>query len=102
MEISQLEAFVAVVEERSFSRAAAKLHRTQPAVSQTVKRLEEWAGAALLDRSSKSGVLTQAVELVFDCAKKVLNMRLETRAAVEELRSLERGKVTIGARSEEH
>jgi DNA-binding transcriptional LysR family regulator len=60
MEISQLEAFVAVVEERSFSRAAAKLLRTQPAISQSVKRLEDWAKEPLLDRSSKSGVLTEA------------------------------------------
>ena len=58
MEITQLEAFVAVVEEKSFSRAAARLLRTQPAISQSVRRLEEWAGEPLLDRSIKSGVLT--------------------------------------------
>jgi DNA-binding transcriptional LysR family regulator len=97
MEISQLEAFVAVVEERSFSRAAAKLLRTQPAVSQAVKRLEEWAGEALFDRSSKSGVLTQAGALFYDYGKKVLNLRLEALSAVKELRALERGKVSIGA-----
>jgi len=97
VEIAQLEAFVAVVEEKSFSRAAAKLLRTQPAVSQAVKRLEEWAGEPLLDRSSKSGVLTEAGQILYDCAKKVLNLRQEARAAVEELRTLERGKVTIGA-----
>jgi len=97
MEISQLEAFVAVVEEKSFSRAAARLLRTQPAVSQAVKRLEEWVGEPLLDRSSKSGVLTEAGKILYDSAKKVLNLRLEARAAVEELRTLECGKVTIGA-----
>lgn len=97
MEMSQLEAFAAVVEERSFSRAAAKLRRTQPAVSQAIKRLEEWAGEPLLDRSVKSGVLTQAGELLYDYAKRVLNLRLEARTAVEELRALERGKVSIGA-----
>lgn len=97
MEISQLEAFVAVVEEKSFSRAAAKLLRTQPAVSQSLKRLEEWAREPLLDRSLKSGVLTAAGQIFYDYAKKVLNLRLEARAAVEELRALERGKVSIGA-----
>jgi len=97
MEISQLEAFVAVVEEKSFSRAAAKLHRTQPAVSQAVKRLEEWAREPLLDRSAKSGVLTEAGRILYDHAKKVLNLRVEARSAIEELRALDRGRVTIGA-----
>ncbi len=97
MEIAQLEAFVAVVEEKSFSRAAAKLLRTQPAVSQAVKRLEEWAKEPLLDRSSKSGVLTEAGTIFYDYAKKVLNLRTEARAAMAELRALERGKVTVGA-----
>lgn len=97
MEISQLEAFVAVVDERSFSRAGAKLLRTQPAISQSVKRLEEWAGEPLLDRSTKSGVLTEAGEIFYDYAKKVLNLRLEARSAVEELRALDRGRLSIGA-----
>jgi DNA-binding transcriptional LysR family regulator len=97
MEIAQLEAFVAVVEERSFSRAAAKLLRSQPAVSQSVKRLEDWAKEPLLDRSSKSGVLTEAGTVLYDYAKKVLNLRREAHAAVEELRTLERGRITVGA-----
>jgi DNA-binding transcriptional LysR family regulator len=97
MELSQLEAFVAVVDERSFSRAAAKLMRTQPAVSQAVKRLEDWAGEPLLDRSQKSGVLTEAGSVLYDYATRVLNLRREARDAIEELRSLERGRVSIGA-----
>jgi DNA-binding transcriptional LysR family regulator len=97
MEITQIEAFVAVVEEKSFSRAAVRLLRTQPAVSQAVRRLEEWAGEPLLDRSTKSGVLTASGQLFYDYAKKVLNLRQDARAALAELRALERGKVTIGA-----
>lgn len=97
MEVSQLEAFVAVVEEKSFTRAAARLFRTQPAVSQAVRRLEEWVGEALLDRSTKSGELTEAGGLVYDYAKKLLNLRLEARSAVEELKALERGSLSIGA-----
>ncbi len=97
MEISQLEAFVAVVEEKSFSRAAARVRRTQPAVSQSVRRLEDWFGAALLDRSSKSGVLTEAGRIVYDHSKRVLNVRQEARSAIDELRALERGRVKVGA-----
>ena len=97
MEISELEAFVAVVEEKGFSRAAAKLLRTQPAVSQAVKRLEKWAGEPLLDRSSRSGVLTEPGRVVYDHAKKILNLRLEARSTVDQLRALGAGKVTVGA-----
>jgi len=97
MEISQLEAFVTVVEERSFSRAAAKLHRTQPAISQAVRRLEDWTREPLLDRSAKSGVLTEAGRILYDHAKKVLNLRLDARTAIDELRALDRGRVSIGA-----
>jgi len=97
MEVCELEAFVAVAEERSFSRAAAKLLRTQPAVSQAVRRLEAWLNEPLLDRATKNGVLTQAGEIVYDYAKKILNLRQEAHTAVQELKALERGKVTIGA-----
>ena len=44
MELSQLETFLAVAEERSFSRAAVRLHRTQPAVSQVIRKLESVGG----------------------------------------------------------
>jgi DNA-binding transcriptional LysR family regulator len=74
-----------------------RVHRTQPAVSQSVRRLEDWCGAALLDRSSKSGVLTEAGRIVYDHAKRVLNIRQEARSAIAELQALERGRVTVGA-----
>ena len=60
MELSELQVFLTVAGERSFSRAAAKLHRTQPAVSQAIRRLEEELGERLFDRSSKQGALTEA------------------------------------------
>ena len=59
MDLSALRIFLAVAHERSFSRAAAKVHRTQPAVSQAVRRPEVELGEQL-DRSSKSGTLTEA------------------------------------------
>ncbi len=60
MELSQLEVFLAVARERRFSRAAEKLFRTQSAVSQTIRKLEDELGEALFDRSSREGVLTDA------------------------------------------
>src|SRR5213078_431705 len=60
MDLAALKIFLTVAQERSFSRAAAKVHRTQPAVSQAVRRLEADLGEELFDRSSKSGTLTDA------------------------------------------
>ena len=60
MDLSELQVFLTVAVERSFSRAAAKLHRTQPAVSQAIRRLEDELGERLFDRSSKQGALTEA------------------------------------------
>lgn len=97
MDLSQLEVLVAIAEERSFSRAAQRLHRTQPAVSQGLRRLEDELGVALVDRSSKDGTLTAAGALLRDHARQLLNLRAEARAALRELQDLRRGKVTIAA-----
>ena len=50
MQLQDLNAFVAVAAERSFSQAAKQLHRTQPAVSQAIRRLEDELGERLFDR----------------------------------------------------
>jgi len=60
MELDQLESFLAVAEERSFSRAAQRMHRTQPAISQVIRRLEESIGETLFDRAARDGSLTAA------------------------------------------
>lgn len=61
VDLSHLEVFTAVVEERHFSRAARRLARTQAAVSQTIKKLEHELGTALLDRNAKGVIPTAAV-----------------------------------------
>jgi DNA-binding transcriptional LysR family regulator len=97
MDISQLETFLAVAEEKSFSRAAKRLRRTQPAVSQLVRKLEDEIGESLFDRSSRDGALTDAGELLREYAHELLNVRNEARAALVELRQLQRGRLTIAA-----
>jgi DNA-binding transcriptional LysR family regulator len=62
MELSQLETFLAVAEERSFSRAAVRMHRTQPAVSQVIRKLEAAVGETLFDRAARDGSLTPGGE----------------------------------------
>ncbi|HVF67429.1 MAG TPA: LysR family transcriptional regulator [Pyrinomonadaceae bacterium] len=97
LEITQLEFFIKVVEEGGFSKAAARVYRTQPAVSIAVKRLEEEVGAPLLDRSQKTPTLTEAGELIYEYARRIIALRDQARGAVAELRELRRGRVRIGA-----
>src|SRR5467141_857745 len=97
MEFSQLEFFVTVVEEGSFSKAALRVYRTQPAVSIAIRRLEEEIGSPLFERSQKTPVLTDAGELLYDYAKRILSLRDQTFNVVAELKSLRRGRVRIGA-----
>src|SRR5215471_2330879 len=97
MDLAALRIFLAVAEERSFSRAAAKVHRTQPAVSQAVKRLEDDLGEQLFDRSSKSGTLTDAGRVLQNYGQRLVRLAEETESAMRELRDLRRGRVLIGA-----
>src|SRR5919205_1499741 len=97
MDLASLRVFLAVAEERSFSRAAAKVHRTQPAVSQAVKRLETDVGEILFDRSSKSGTLTDAGRVLQNYGQRLVRLAEETELAMRELRDLKRGRVLIGA-----
>jgi len=92
-----LSIFLAVAHERSFSRAAAKVHRTQPAVSQAVRRLEAELGEQLFDRSTKSGTLTDAGRVLQNYGHRLVRLAEEAESAVRELRDLRRGRVLVGA-----
>lgn len=97
MELWQLEVFMAVAEEKSFSRAGHRLGRTQPAISSAIKLLEVELGEPLFDRMRKTVRLTGAGELLTDYAKRLLRLREEATIAVGELRGLSRGKLRLGA-----
>ena len=96
MELHELRAFQTVAAERSFSRAAVRLHRTQPAISQAVRRLEDELGERLFDRSSKGGQLTEAGKIMLDYAERLSRLKDEAESAVRELQELRRGSVVIG------
>lgn len=97
MELFQMETFLAVAEERGFSRAAKRLHRTQSAISQTISKLEDELGEVLFERSMRDGTLTDAGRLLQEYAEELLNVRGAARQALRELRTLQHGKLSIAA-----
>jgi DNA-binding transcriptional LysR family regulator len=97
VDLHELAIFLSVAEERSFSRAAERVFRTQPAVSAAVKRLETEVGEALFDRTRKDGTLTTAGETLLPYARRLVNLRDEAASAVKELRAFHRGRLTMGA-----
>lgn len=97
MELSQLETFLAVAEERSFSRAATRLHRTQPAVSQVIRKLESSVGERLFDRAARDGTLTASGALLREYALRLMALRREANSALGELKSLQRGQLHLAA-----
>ena len=97
MDISQLEVFLAVAREGSFSRAADKLYRTQSAVSQAIRKLEVEIGEALFDRSSRDGLLTDAGRVLQEYAERLLNLRDNAKEALSELRELQKGRLVVSA-----
>ena len=96
MEIHQLQYFVAVAEEASFTRAAARVHVAQPGVSAQVRRLEAELGQQLLDRSGRSVRLTEVGAAVLPFARAALDALDGARLAVDQLAGLVRGRVTVG------
>lgn len=97
MTFEDLRVFCTVAAERSFSKAARKLRRTQPAVSQAIRRLEQAAGERLIDRSSRDGTLTDAGTLLLDYGTRLLHLADEATQAVGALREVRKGKILIGA-----
>ena len=82
MEFHDLRVLLAIASERSFSRAAKKLGRTQPAVSQALRRLEEQLGEPLVDRSARDGTLTEAGVTFRDFAQRLVDLAGEAERAV--------------------
>ena len=96
MLLRQLEYFVAVAEEASFTRAASRVHVAQPGVSAQVRRLESELGQQLLDRSGRSVRLTEVGSAVLPFARAALDAVANARLTVDDLAGLVRGQVTVG------
>src|ERR1700687_2757811 len=97
LNLNQLRIFQAVAETRSFTRAAAVVHLTQPGISKHVKQMEEHYGAPLFDRLGKKVALTQAGEILSEATRQIMASLTAAEQRIEELKGLHGGKLVIGA-----
>lgn len=97
MELYPLKVFLSVATEKSFSRAAERLFRTQPAVSLAVQRLEAELGEKLIDRSATPPILTDAGKIVAEYARRFENLESDLQNSLTELRDNAAGRLVIGA-----
>ena len=96
MELRHLRYYVAVVQERNFTRAAERLHIAQPPLSRQIQQLEEELGLALIDRDARPLKTTEAGRLFFEHATQVLERVEGMRAMMRRLRNAERPRMVIG------
>src|SRR5580698_10410473 len=97
MDFDQLEIFLEVARLSSFSRAAEKRFRTQPAISSQIRALEEEVGARLLDRSGGRVSLTASGKLFFKYAEETLERRKTILTEIAETERVPRGEIVVGA-----
>ena len=97
MDFDQLETFLEVARLSSFSRAAEKRFRTQPAISAQIRALEEEIGARILDRSGGKVSITAAGKLFQKYAEETLDARKSVLTAIAETERVPRGEIIVGA-----
>lgn len=97
MDLLQLEHFLAVVEERTFTRAAERVCRTQPAVSQSIKKLEDEVGTPLFARDVHDVSLTEAGKVLADYARRMVHLRDEAMRNVSQIKTLKAGTLAVAA-----
>jgi DNA-binding transcriptional LysR family regulator len=97
MELRQLEHFVAVAEQRHFTRAAARVHLTQSSLSSSIRALERELGDELFVRSTRQVELTEAGRALLPAAQRAIAASEEGRDAVAGVRGLLRGRLSLGA-----
>jgi DNA-binding transcriptional LysR family regulator len=97
MELRYIEIFCAVVELKSFSKAAQALHLTQPTISVHIKSLEDEFSTKLLDRLGRTILPTQDGEILYRYAKEIVALKENARRAMERVTGTVSGKLAIGA-----
>lgn len=96
-DLTQMEHFAAVAEAGSLGRAAMDLHLTQPALSRSIRRLEESVGAPLFERHTKGMMLTDIGRALLPHAKLMQHGARVAREEIDAMRGLAKGTIRIGA-----
>jgi len=96
MDLGELQVFLTVAKEGSFSRAAERLYRTQPAVSLAIRKLEDSLGQPLFVRGARPVRMTDAGTLLREYAERLINLRDEAKKSLLELDGLKRGELSLG------
>lgn len=99
MESKHLKHFVAVAHHGHFTRAAKALHIAQPALSISIKKLEQNLGVELFRREDRQVSLTDEGKVLYEHAKRILQQLEDAQLAIDELKGLEKGEVRLGAPS---
>lgn len=97
VELSQLRYLVALADERHFTRAAAREHIAQPALSQQIRRLEDEVGLALVERTTRRVSITRAGDVLVARARRILAELEAADYELQALRGLQTGHVSVGA-----
>lgn len=97
MEFRQLQYAVQIAAEKSFSRAAEKLHIAQPSLSQQLSKLEKELGVLLFHRNTNSVELTHAGAVFVEKAQQILDMIGEVRQEMADISQLRKGRLIIGS-----
>jgi DNA-binding transcriptional LysR family regulator len=97
MELRQLRYLVALADECHFTRAAAREHIAQPALSQQIRRLETEVGLALVERTTRRVALTDAGELLVARARRILAEVDDAHAELGTLAGVKGGRLAVGA-----
>lgn len=96
MELKELEHFIAVVDYDGFSRAASNIYVSQPTLSKSIKKLEETLNVVLFERSTRRLELTDAGQLVYNKALKIINATEELKTSLDDLMHVPSGEIKIG------
>ncbi|MDF9410037.1 MAG: HTH-type transcriptional activator CmpR [Pelotomaculum sp. PtaB.Bin013] len=97
MKFKQLETFLGVADQQSFTMAAYQLNISQPAVSFQIKALEDALDVTLFKREDKKMVLTDAGQLLYPEAKQIFMHYQKIKAELDNLKGLKKGHVVVGA-----
>ncbi|WHY69986.1 LysR family transcriptional regulator [Neobacillus sp. SuZ13] len=96
LELRQLQLFIEVAKHKSITKAAESMHLSQPALSKSIRALEEELGMTLVIRTNKTSDLTDAGKIVLEYAQKMAGILSEMKTTLNDITNLSRGQIAIG------